>query len=166
MRLDKLAITAQEAFQNSMSVASEAESAVIQPIHLLKALLDSGENNLSAIIKRIGADPVQLERNVNEEVARGPKSQGVPMAMPGNDLLKCIDNSVKIAEKLGDSYATSEHLLIALSEDKGAAGRILNGLGITRKNIEAAYEELRGDTRVTEQQEKTQFEALESMGRT
>ena len=165
MRLDKLAITAQEAFQNSMGVASDAESAVIQPIHLLKALLDADENNLAAIIKRIGADPVQLGRNVNEEVERGPKSQGgMPMPMPGNDLMKTIDNAVKAAEKLGDSYATSEHLLIALSEDKGAAGRILNSAGITRKNIEAAYEELRGDTRVTDQQEKAQFEALEQYG--
>ena len=165
MRLDKLAITAQEAFQNSMGVASDAESAVIQPIHLLKALLDADENNLAAIIKRIGADPAQLERNVNEEVERGPKSQGgMPMPMPGNDLMKTIDNAVKAAEKLGDSYATSEHLLIALSEDKGSAGRILNGVGITRKNIEAAYEELRGDTRVTDQQEKAQFEALEQYG--
>ena len=165
MRLDKLAITAQEAFQNSMGVASDAESAVIQPIHLLKALLDADENNLAAIVKRIGADPAQLERNVNEEVERGPKSQGgMPMPMPGNDLMKVIDNAVKAAEKLGDSYATSEHLLIALSEDKGAAGRILNGVGITRKNIEAAYEELRGDTRVTDQQEKAQFEALEQYG--
>ena len=165
MRLDKLAITAQEAFQNSMGVASDAESAVIQPIHLLKALLDADENNLAAIIKRIGADPAQLERNVNEEVERGPKSQGgMPMPMPGNDLMKTIDNAVKAAEKLGDSYATSEHLLIALSEDKGPAGRILNGVGITRKNIEAAYEELRGDTRVTDQQEKAQFEALEQYG--
>ena len=62
MRLDKLAITAQEAFQNSMGVASDAESAVIQPIHLLKALLDADENNLAAIIKRIGADPKRERR--------------------------------------------------------------------------------------------------------
>ena len=129
MRLDKLAITAQEAFQNSMGVASDAESAVIQPIHLLKALLDADENNLAAIIKRIGADPVQLERNVNEEVERGPKSQGgMPMPMPGNDLMKTIDNAVKAAEKLGDSYATSEHLLIALSEDGHHAQEYRSGL--------------------------------------
>ena len=86
------------------------------------------------------------------------------MAIPGQDLIKVIDNSVKIAEKLGDSYATSEHLLIALSEDKGAAGRILTTAGVTRKNIEAAYESLRGDTRVTSQTDKTQFEALEQYG--
>ena len=150
MRLDKLAVTAQEAFQNAMGVAGEADAAVIEPIHLLKALLDSDENNLAAIVKRIGADPVWLSQNVSDEIAKMPKQTGAtPMAIPGQDLIKVIDNSVKIAEKLGDSYATSEHLLIALSEDKGAAGRILTTAGVTRKNIEAAYESLRGDTRVT-----------------
>ena len=55
MRLDKLAITAQEAFQNSMGVASDAESAVIQPIHLLKALLDADENNLAPTRRSLSA---------------------------------------------------------------------------------------------------------------
>jgi len=147
MRLDKLAITAQEAFQNAMSVAGDAESAIIQPIHLLKALLDSDENNLSAIIKRIGADPVWLAQNVTDEIAKMPKQSGsAPMPIPSQDLIKVIDGSVKIAEKLGDSFATSEHLLIALSEDKTAAGRILTTAGVTRKNIEDAYDALRGDT--------------------
>ena len=165
MRLDKLALTAQEAFQSAMGVAGEADAAVIEPIHLLKALLDADENNLAAIIKRIGADPVWLSQNVADEIAKMPKQTGAaPMAIPGQDLIKVIDNAVKIAEKLGDSYATSEHLLIALSEDKGAAGRILTTAGITRKNIEAAYESLRGDTRVTSQTDKTQFEALEQYG--
>ena len=165
MRLDKLALTAQEAFQSAMGVAGDADAAVIEPIHLLKALLDADENNLAAIVKRIGADPVWLAQNVADEIAKMPKQTGAaPMAIPGQDLIKVIDNAVKIAEKLGDSYATSEHLLIALSEDKGAAGRLLTAAGITRKNIEEAYEALRGNTRVTSQTEKTQFEALEQYG--
>ena len=61
MRLDKLAVTAQEAFQAAMGVAGDADTASVDTIHLLKALLDSGENNLSAIIKRVGADPDQLK---------------------------------------------------------------------------------------------------------
>ena len=60
MRLDKLAITAQEAFQSAMGIAGDADTQQIDSIHLLKALLDSGENNLSAIVKRVGADPEQL----------------------------------------------------------------------------------------------------------
>ena len=76
MRLDKLAVTAQEAFQNAMGVAGEADAAVIEPIHLLKALLDSDENNLAAIVKRIGADPVWLSQNVADEIAKMAKQTG------------------------------------------------------------------------------------------
>ena len=165
--LNKLAITAQEAFQECMGIAADAESAQAEPIHLLKALLVREENNLSAIIKRIGAEPATLLANVNSEIEAAPKQKGGIMGMsgvPGNNLMTVLDNAVKIAEKLGDSYATSEHLLIALAEDKGAAGRILSTAGVTRKNIEAAYEGLRGDTRVTDQHEKAQFEALEQYG--
>ena len=166
--LNKLALTAQEALQQTITIASENEASQAEPIHMLKALLESKENNLSAIIKRIGAEPFQLLANVDDEILRMPKvGASGPMMMsgvPGPALMGLIDSAVKIAEKLGDSYATSEHLLIALAEEKGAAGKILNAAGITRKTIEAAYEELRGDTRVTDQQNKVQFEALEQYG--
>ena len=166
MRLDKLAVTAQEAFQASMGVAGDAQSSTIEPIHLLKAMLDASENNLSAIIKRIGADPAQLSRNVDDAIAAMPKASGssMPMAMPSNNLIKVIDNAVKAAERMGDSYATTEHLLIALAQDKGEAGRVLNGLGITGKTVEGAYSSLRGSTRVTDQQSKPELDALNQYG--
>ena len=165
--LQKLALTAQEALQETMGIASDAESAQAEPIHMLKALLTRGENNITAIIKRIGADPSSLLVNVDDEIIRMPKQSGGYMGMqgvPGQALMTVLDNAVKAAEKLGDSYATTEHLLIALSEDKTAAGRLLTAAGVTHKNIEAAYEELRGDTRVTDQTEKAEFEALEKYG--
>lgn len=165
MRLDKLAVTAQEAFQSAMSVAGDAQSAMIEPIHLLKVLLDAGENNISSIIKRVGADPKILLNNCNSEIDKMPKaSGGIGMAVPSSDFMKVIDNAVKISEKLGDSYATTEHLLIALSEDKGVVGKVLNAEGINRKTIEEAYDDLRGDTRVTSQTDKTEFEALSQYG--
>lgn len=171
MRLDKLAITAQEALQNAMSIASERDAGSVEPLDLLDALLTSGENNMKAIITRIGADPQMLHHRVEERMKNLPKvtnpmgsMMGIDMPIPSNDLLKVLDNAVKIAESLGDSFATSEHLLIALSEDKTDAGRILNDAGINRKNIEEAYEELRGDTRVTDATSKTEFEALEQYG--
>ena len=166
MRLDKLAVTAQEAFQASMGVAGDAQSSTIEPIHLLKAMLDASENNLSAIIKRIGADPTQLSRNVDDAIAAMPKASGssMPMAMPSTNLIKVIDNAVKAAERMGDSYATTEHLLIALAQDKGEAGRVLNGLGVTGKTVEEAYSSLRGSTRVTDQQSKPELDALNQYG--
>lgn len=167
MRFDKLALTAQEALQSAMSIAGEAEAGSVEPLHLLSALLTSGEHNMNAIVSRIGADPAYLKTKTAEEISRMPKvSNGgfMGMAVPSPAFIKVMDNAVKIAEKLGDSYATSEHLLIALSEEKGTAGKILNDAGITRKNIEEAYEELRGDTRVTDAQNKAEFEVLEQYG--
>ena len=164
MRLDKLALTAQQALQQAIIIASDAEASSVEPIHLLKALTEAGENNLNAIIKRIGADPAQIKASVDAEVAKMPKVSGQMQVIPSQDLMKVLDAAVKAAEKLGDSYATSEHLLIALSEDKGPAGKIVTMAGVTRKNIESAYEALRGDTRVTEADQKTQFEALEQYG--
>ena len=74
--LGKLALSAQEALQQTLTVASDAQSSQAEPIHMLKALLVSQENNLSAIIKRIGADPHQLLANVNDEISRMPKVSG------------------------------------------------------------------------------------------
>lgn len=169
MRLDKLALTAQEAFQSAMSIAGDREASAVEPIHLLDAILSAGEHNMNAIITRIGADPAVLQARVKEEEDRMPKVSGngfmgMGITAPSPQFISLIDQAVKIAEKLGDSYATTEHLLIALSEDKGTAGRILNDQGITRKNIEEAYEELRGDTRVTDAASKPEFEVLEQYG--
>ncbi|MBR0405894.1 MAG: AAA family ATPase, partial [Eggerthellaceae bacterium] len=163
MRLDKLSLSAQEAFQASMGVAGDAEASIIEPIHLLKAVLDASENNLEAILRRIGADPASLRRNVDDVIKSKPKVNGA-MTIPGTDLIKVIDNAVKAAEKMGDSYATTEHLLIALAGDKGDAGRVLNAAGVTAKTVEEAYDQLRGDARVTDQTLKMELDALNQYG--
>ena len=164
MRFDKLAVSAQEAMQVAIGIASEDSALHVEPIHMLKALLIAKENNLDAVIKRVGGHSETILANVDEELSKKPKNSNMPMSMPGNEFLKVINDAVKIAEKLGDSYATSEHLLIALSQDKGSAGKILSAAGITRKRIEEAYEELRGDTRVIDATAKAEFEALEKYG--
>ena len=165
--LEKLALSAQEALQSAMSIAGDAKSAMVEPIHMLAALLSSGEHNISSIIKRIGAEPNMLREEVEAEISRMPKVEGggiMGMTAPSMALVQLLDKAVKIAEKLGDSYATSEHLLIALSEENDAAGKLLNDAGINKNDIEHAYEELRGDTRVTDQQSKTEFEVLDQYG--
>ena len=166
MRLDKLSLSAQQAFQEAMGVAGDANASIIEPIHLLKAVLDSSENNIGAVLKRVGVDLPVLRQRVDDEIAGKPQVSGdsAPMAIPGNDLLKVLDSAVKIAEKMGDSYATTEHLLIALSDSNSDAGRILTGLGITRKSVEEAYNQLRGDARVTDQTSELQLDALNQYG--
>ena len=88
MRLDKLALTAQQALQQAIIIASDAEASSVEPIHLLKALTEAGENNLNAIIKRIGADPAQIKASVDAEVAKMPKVSGQMQVIPSQDLMK------------------------------------------------------------------------------
>ena len=166
MRFDKWAVTAQEALQAAIGIATDANAGQVEPIHLLKALLSSGERNLRAIIERVGADPAAVESQVDDAVARAPQVTGTNAQMGvGNDLVRVGDAAEKLAAKLGDSYVTSEHLLCALADDKTEAGSILKSAGVTGKRVQEAYDTLRGDERVTSQDSKPEFEALTKYGR-
>ena len=164
MRLDKWAVTAQEALQVALGIAGDVEASEVAPTHLLKALLDSNERNLRSILEKIGADPDTIAAQVDQAISKAPKVSGAQIGI-GNDLLKVINEAEKLAAKLGDSYVTSEHLLTALANDNTDAGRILRDAGVTAKRVEEVYNELRGDERVTSQDAKPQFEALEQYGR-
>ena len=166
MRIDKLAMTSREALQTAMSTAADAQAGAVEPIHLLSALLGAGERNISVIIERIGADPAQLARSTQDAIDHAPKVSGEGQQMGlSNELVRVIEKAEKKATKMGDSFVVTEHLLMALAEDKGEAGRVLRGAGVTKERIEQVYEELRGDDRVTSAEDKTQFEALEQYGR-
>ena len=164
MRLDKWAVTAQEALQAAIGIAGDVEASEVAPTHLLKALLDSNERNLRSILEKIGADPDSITLQVDQAISKAPKVSGAQIGI-GNDLLKVLNEAEKLATKLGDSYVTSEHLLTALANDNTDAGRILRDAGVTAKRVEEVYNELRGDERVTSQEAKPQFEALEQYGR-
>ena len=166
MRIDKLAMTSREALQTAMSAAADEQAGAVEPIHLLSALLGAGERNISVIIERIGADPAQLARSTQDAIDRAPKVSGEGQQMGlSNELVRVIEKAEKKATKMGDSFVVTEHLLMALAEDKGEAGRVLRDAGVTKERIEQVYEELRGDDRVTSAEDKTQFEALEQYGR-
>ena len=166
MRIDKWAVTAQEAFQAALGVAADAEAGQMKSIHLLKALLSSGERNIRAIIERVGGNPAMIEQQTDTIIANAPKVSG-DVSQMGMDsgLARTIDAAEKLATKMGDSYVTSEHLLCALADDKGDAGNVLRAAGVTGKRVREAYDNLRGDDRVTSQDAKPQFEALEQYGR-
>ena len=166
MRFDKWAVTAQEALQAAIGIAADANAGQVEPIHLLKALLSSGERNLRAIIERVGADPAAVESQVDDAIARAPQVTGDASQMGvGQALVRVGDAAEKLATKLGDSYVTSEHLLCALADDKTDAGSILKSAGVTGKRVQEAYDNLRGDERVTSQDSKPEFEALSKYGR-
>ena len=166
MRIDKLAMTSREALQAAIGIASDAEAGAVEPVHLLQALLTSGERNISVIIERIGADPEMLKKDAQAAIDRAPRVSGEGQQMGlSNELARVIDKAQKFAGKMDDNFAVTEHLLMALAEDKGEAGTILNTAGVTRARIEEVYQELRGDSRVETEDDRMEFEALEKYGR-
>ena len=165
MRIDKLAMTSKEALQTAIGIAGDANAGAVEPIHLLSALLASGERNISVIIERIGADPKQLARTTQQAVDSAPKVSGEAQIGLSNELTRVLNKAEKFASKMEDNFVVTEHLLMALAEDKGQAGQILLQAGVTRDRIEEVYTELRGDDRVTSEDDKMQFEALEQYGR-
>ena len=166
MRMDKMSVTATECLQAAVTIAADAQAPAVESEHLLKALLDSHENNITAIIERVGADPAALDRAVTEEIERAPKvsNSGAGMGQVGSRLSAVADDALKMAGKMGDSYVTTEHLLMALAKDKGAAGKVLTDAGVTEARVAQVYQELRGDARVTQRDAKAQFESLEQYG--
>ena len=165
MRIDKLAMTSKEALQTAIGIAGDANAGAVEPIHLLSALLASGERNISVIIERIGADPKQLARATQQAVDSAPKVSGEAQIGLSNELTRVLNKAEKFASKMEDNFVVTEHLLMALAEDKGQAGQILSQAGVTRARIEEVYTELRGDDRVISEDDKMQFEALEQYGR-
>lgn len=165
MRIDKLAMTSKEALQTAIGIAGDANAGAVEPIHLLSALLASGERNISVIIERIGADPKQLACATQQAVDSAPKVSGEAQIGLSNELTRVLNKAEKFASKMEDNFVVTEHLLMALAEDKGQAGQILSQAGVTRARIEEVYTELRGDDRVTSEDDKMQFEALEQYGR-
>ena len=166
MRLDKLTIKAQEALEASGGIAEEFGAGQVEPEHLLKALLDQADGIVRPILSKVGADPAGLDAAVSEALAKAPKVSGAAAQMGvGPRLNTVLSDAFKIAEKMKDAYVSSEHLLVALGSDKGEAGRALERAGATTTRLNAAVEELRAGSKVTDQNSEAQFQALERYGR-
>ena len=165
MRIGKLAMTSKEALQNAIAIAGDASAGSVEPVHLLASLLTGGERNISVIIERIGADPKRLALVTQQAIEAAPQVSGGAQIGLSGELTRVLDRAEKFASKMEDNFVVTEHLLMALAEDRGQAGRILADAGVTRERIEEVYTELRGDDRVTSEDDKLQFEALEQYGR-
>ncbi|MDZ4655718.1 MAG: ATP-dependent chaperone ClpB [Coriobacteriia bacterium] len=166
MRLDKLTIKAQEALQAAQGIADDASSQAIEPEHVLKALLDAAEGVVRPIMQKVGVDPNPVEAEVTSAIEKMPKVTGaVGPAGVGPRLNSLFGDASKVAEKLKDAYVSTEHLLVALADDKGEAGRILGKVGLSSGRLLEALEELRAGARVTDANPEAQFQAIERFSR-
>ncbi len=166
MRFEKWAVTAQEALRGAIDVAAANNAPEVRPEHLLKALLDAQERNLTSIIERVGANVSSIITACDKLIAQGPRVTGHPDdAGLSREVIQVGDAAEKYAEKLSDAYVTTEHLLCALADAKDSCGQLLRSEGLSAQRIQSVYEELRGDDRVVSPDSKPEFEALERYGR-
>jgi len=167
MRLDKLTIKAQEALEAAHGIADDASSQVIEPEHLLKALIDQAEGIVRPILQKVGADPDTLDTELSSAIQAMPKVSGGAQTQVGVGprLNTVLNGAFKHAEKLKDAYVSTEHLLVAIADDSGEAGRLLGGAGVTAARVLEALTELRAGATVTDQNPEAQFQALERFSR-
>src|SRR5215468_7514621 len=165
MRLDKYTIKAQEAIQEGQSIARRAGNPHFEPEHLARALLDQDEGIAQPILQRIGADPNLISDRVDEALSKLPRVEGTEGGMLSQRLVRLFDTSEDEAKALKDEYVSSEHILLAMSKDKGAIGEILKSSGVTHDRILAVLKEVRGGGRVTSPEAEATYRALEKYGR-
>jgi ATP-dependent Clp protease ATP-binding subunit ClpB len=165
MRIEQFTLKAQEALQAAQTLARRMGSPEVEPEHLGKALLTQEQGVAEALLRRIGADPGLVQSRVDEALEQLPKIQGGAGASLSQRLLRDLDKAEDEAKKLKDEYVSSEHLLLALAQDKGAIGEALKSSGISRDRILTVLKDLRGGKRVTTQEAEDTYQALEKYGR-
>jgi ATP-dependent Clp protease ATP-binding subunit ClpB len=161
MRFDRYTIRGQEAIQEAIGVAEKNQNQQVEPEHLLAAMLEQKEGTLRPILGKIGARTEDVLRDVTAAIAKFPKvSGGQQYFSPRINTI--FQNAQKEAEKMQDEYISTEHLLLAIADEKdGDAGRILRSNAVTKEDIEKVVTDMRGGTRITDQNAEENFQALE-----
>ena len=161
MRQDKLTTKFQEALGEAQSLALAHDNQVIEPVHMLAAVLADGEGSSRSLLERAGVNVQSLTREVNAAIDRLPKvsSTGGDVQI-SRDLMNLLNLTEKEAMKRGDEFISTEMLLLALAEDRSEAGRLAKSAGLTRAAIEAAVETVRGGDKADNPDAESQREAL------
>ena len=164
---NKLTVKGQEAIQNAVEIAQSYNNQIVEPLHILAALVQDNENVAVSIIRKIGGNIQQLQLKVGEELEKLPKvtGAGIGNQQMSMETAKLLDKAVEEANGLKDEYVSTEHLILALAENSGVAGKILNQQGVTRAAILNALKDIRGNQRVTSQNAEDTYEALKKFGR-
>ncbi|HDK36312.1 MAG TPA: AAA family ATPase, partial [Bacteroidetes bacterium] len=168
MTLDKFTLKAQEALQQAQNIASERNQQQIDAEHLLLALLEDPEGIPVAVVKKLGSQPDQIKAKTIKALDKLPKvygAGGIGNIYISKRLNQILESAFKQANNLKDDYISTEHILLALSEDKGEAGNILRAEGLSHDNILKVLRAIRGSQRVTDQNPEAKYQALERYGR-
>ncbi|MFC7847414.1 ATP-dependent chaperone ClpB [Arthrobacter sp. NPDC057388] len=162
----KFTTKSQEALSAAAMNASTAGNPQVEPAHLLKALMDQREGVAVALLRATGADPDVVSVQASTAIKALPASSGssVQQAQLSRPSLQAIQNAQNEADKLGDSFVSTEHLLLGLSAGSDGVGRLLRDAGASHEALAAALPGVRGDRKVNSPDPENTFQALEKFG--
>jgi len=164
---ERLTTKSREVIKNAVSAAAEHGHAIVEPWHLLLALLDTGGSTAGGLLRAVGANPADVRRAAIRAVERMPSARGSSVAEPSlaRELVNALNAAEQIARPLGDEYVSTEHLLAGLAAVGGAVADVLKDAGATQESLVSAFPSIRGgDRRVTSQDPEQQYQALEKYG--
>ena len=169
MDLSRYTEKAQQALAGSQKLAARLNHQQIDVEHVLLSLLDQENGLTAAILNKAGVSVDALTIKVQREVEKMPRVTG-PSGAPENQyptgrFTKLIAHAEDEAKKLKDEYVSVEHLLLAMTDDKGVTGQTFKEFGISRDRLLKALQDVRGNQRVTTQNPEETYQALEKYGR-
>ena len=160
MRLDKFTLRGQEAVQSAIENAERNQNQQVEPEHLLNAMLEQPEGIVRPVLGKLGANVQVVLSDVQAAVARFPKVQGGQQYYSPR-LTQVFTASEKQAQAMQDEYISTEHLLLAIAEEKDSgAGKLLRQHGINRDDLLKVIEQMRGGVRITDQNAEANYQAL------
>jgi len=166
IRPERLTIKAQEAFRDAGAEAGRRGNPVVNDAHLFAALLAQDEGVVRPLLQKAGVNVPALQQAVGRELDRLPRQEGGAEPTLARELHKVFDRAEAEAKSLGDSYVSTEHLLVGLVEEKGTTARqLLSAEEVGAGELRAALQDVRGAHRVTDVSPESQYQALERFTR-
>ena len=160
MTLDKFTIKAQEAVQAAVNTAQLNGQQVIEPVHILKGVLEKAKDVTTFIFQKLGVNAQQIEMLVDNEIQHLPKVQGGQPYL-SNDSNNVLVRAQEIATKQSDEFVACEPVLQALLTVNSTAARILKDAGCTEKEMQQAIQALRQGQKVQSQSADDNYQSLE-----
>ncbi|HKP83712.1 MAG TPA: ATP-dependent chaperone ClpB [Pyrinomonadaceae bacterium] len=165
MRLDKFTLRGQEAIQSAIELAERNQHQQVEPEHLLAVMLEQPEGIVRPILGKLGANVAVILNDTQAAVARFPRVQGGQQYFSSR-LSQIFTASQNQADKMQDEFISTEHLLLAVADEKdGDAGKILRQHGVKQDDLFKVIEQMRGGTRITDQNAEQNYQALSKYAR-
>lgn len=160
MNFEKFTIKSQEALQKSAEIAMSKQQQAIEPAHLLKAILEVDENVSNYVFKKLNVNENILVNKLDETLNSYPQVSGQQPYL-SNTTNQVLQNAEKELKEFKDEYISVEHLLLALLATKDKVSNILKDAGFERAGLIKAIKELRGGSKVTDQNAEAKYKSLE-----